>query len=244
LKEDMFPDMNSLTGSGNMLLIEGVLQKFQPMEKLASTLSMDVLKDVSLRDIKTYFEFNNGKVLVKPFNLKIKDIDMQVGGTHGLDQNMDYLIGMKVPRKYLGTAGNNLVNGLAASANSKGIPVTLSDMIDLNIKMGGTINNPSIKTDLKQAAGDVSTQLKQQAATFVQQKADSAKQQVKDTLKVVKNQVISDVKQSVISSITGNKDSASKGTNLNDTKNKATETLKNTFGGLFKKKAADTTRKQ
>jgi hypothetical protein len=237
LKGDMFPDLASLTGNGNLLLIQGVLSKFQPLEKLANILNIDALKEVPVKDIKSHFEFANGKVLVKPFALKVKDIDMEIGGMHGFDQSLDYIIAMKVPRKYLGANGNALVNNLAAQATAKGIPITLSDFIDLNVKMQGSITNPVIKTDLKQAAGDVTKELKQQATAFIQQKTDSARQTIKDSLTVVKKQVLEDVKGEVAKQLLGTKDSANK-PSVEGTKQKATETLKNTFNGLFKKKKA------
>lgn len=243
LDDKMFPDLTSLTGNGNLLLIEGVLKKFQPLDKLASTLDVNELKDVSVKDIKSHFEFANGKMLIKPFNLKVKDIDMQVGGMHGFDQSIDYIIGMKVPRKYLGTNGNTLVNNLAAQANSKGIPITLSDMIDLNVKMGGSITSPVIKTDLKQTAGDVTKELKQQATAFVQQKTEETKQTLKDTATAIKNQVMTDVKNELAKQLTGTKDSTNN-SSLKDTKQKTVETLKNTFGGLLKKKKNTDSTKQ
>ncbi len=174
--------------------------------------------------------------MVKPFNFKIKEIELQVGGMHGFDQTMDYIIGMKLPRKYLGTSGNALINNLTTQANSKGIPVTVSDMVDLNVKMGGSISNPTITTDLKQAAGDAAKQMKQQAAAFVQQKTDSAKQTIKDSFTVVKKQVVADAKNELVKQLTGTKDTSGKNNSLQGTKEKATETIKNTFGGLFKKK--------
>jgi hypothetical protein len=242
LDDKMFPDLSTLTGNGNLLLIQGILNKFQPLDKLVSALDVNELKDVTVKDIKSHFEFANGKVLVKPFNVKINDIDMQIGGMHGFDQSIDYIIGMKLPRKYLGNNGNALVNNLAAQANNKGIPVRLSDVIDLNIKMGGSITNPSIKTDLKQSAGDVTKELKQQATAFVQQKTEVTKQTLKDTAAVIKNQVINDVKGELVKQLTGSKDSSNK-SSLSDTKQKTVETIKNTFGGfLKKKKVADSTK--
>ena len=170
---------------------------------------------------------------------------MQVGGMHGFDQSIDYIIGMKLPRKYLGAAGNSLINNLAAQANSRGVPVTLSDVVDLNIKMGGSVNDPVIKTDLKDAAGDVSNQMKQQATAFVEQKTEAAKQTLKDSVAVVKQQVVENVKTQVVNQLLGNKDSANQGNSLQDTKEKATGTLRNTLGGFFKKKkaATDSTKK-
>lgn len=244
LNGDMFPDLTSLTGNGNLLLIQGVLNKFAPLDKLATTLNVADLKDISLKDIKSYFEFANGKVLVKPFAVKVKEIDMQIGGMHGLDQSIDYIIGMKLPRKYLGANGNALVNNLTAQATAKGLPVSLSDVVELNVKMNGSITNPVLKTDLKQAAGDATKEMKEQATAFVQQKIDNTKQTVKDSLTAVKKEVVNDVKAELSKQIFGNKDSANKDASIQNTKEKATQTLKNTLGGLLKKKkqAADSTK--
>src|SRR6185503_11591321 len=107
LNGNMMPDWNTLSGKGNLLLIEGLLKKFVPLEKLANALQIDHLKSITLKDVKQYIEFANGKVLVKPFTVKINDIEMQIGGLHGFDQSIDYLIDMKVPRKYFGNEGNN-----------------------------------------------------------------------------------------------------------------------------------------
>ncbi|MGZ8540710.1 MAG: hypothetical protein ACXWV6_08700, partial [Chitinophagaceae bacterium] len=246
LNGDMMPDLSSLTGNGNLLLLEGVLKKFAPLEKLAATLQIDELKSITIKDIKNHIEFANGKVLVKPFDIKIKDIELQVGGMHGFDQSIDYMIAMKVPRKYLGTQGNDLINGLATQASNKGIPITLGETVNLNIKMGGSLTNPSIKTDLKEVAGDAVADLKQQAVDFAKEKVDVEKQNIKDSVAAVKNQVITDVKENIKDKIFGNKDSV-KTNSPDSTKKKAEQTIKNTFNDLFKKKkktAVDTTAKQ
>ncbi len=230
---DMMPELNSLTGNGNLLLLEGVLKKFKPLETLANTLQIEELQNISVRDIKNYIEFANGKVLVKPFDLKVKDIEMQIGGMHGFDQSMDYIIAMKLPRKYLGERGNALVNGLVAKASSKGIKVDPGETVNLNIKMGGSITNPVISTDLKEVAGDAAKELKDQATDFAKEKIDSAKKQVKDTLNVIKKQVTDDLKDELKDRIFG-KDTNNKKEPVinNNTKKKAEETLKN----MFKKK--------
>ena len=152
-------------------------------------MQIDRLKSISVKDIKNYIEFANGKVLVKPFTIKVDDIEMQLGGMHGFDQSLDYIIAMKVPRKYLGNAGNTLVNGLVSQAAGKGIPIKLGEIVDLNVKMTGTMTNPSLKIDLQKVAGDAASELKEQAKDFAQQKIDSAKTRVKDTLAVIKDKV-------------------------------------------------------
>jgi len=246
LKGDMMPDLNTLSGKGNLLLIEGLLKKFAPLEKIASTLQIEELKSITIKDVKNYIEFANGKVLVKPFNVKVNDIDIQIGGLHGLDQAIDYAVQMKVPRKYFGDQGNDLLNNLASQATKKGVPVKLGDIVDLNIKMGGTLTNPTIKTELKQVAGDAVKEMQKQAVVFAKAKADTVKRAVKDTLSSVKTQVVSDLKSDIKNRLWGTKDSSNTN-NIDSTKNKAGQTVKNTLNSLFNKKkktATDTTKKQ
>jgi hypothetical protein len=235
LDGQLMPQINSLTGNGNMLLLEGVLKKFAPLEKIASHLQVDHLKEVSLKDVKSYIEFSNGQVLVKPFTVMVKDIEMQIGGMHGFDQSIDYIVQMKIPRSYLGNQGNAMVYQLAAKANEKGVPVKIGDIVNLSIKLGGKMSNPTIATELKEVAGDAAKEMKQQAMDFAKQKVDSAKGNIKDSITQVKKNVTEDIKKEISNQVFGSKDSSGK-TNLDSTKKKATETLKNTFKGLMNKK--------
>jgi len=57
LGKDMMPVLNTLTGDGNLLLIEGFLKKFAPVDQLANQLNVAQLKDISLKDIKSYVFF-------------------------------------------------------------------------------------------------------------------------------------------------------------------------------------------
>jgi hypothetical protein len=246
LNGNMMPDLKTLSGKGNLLLIEGLLKKFAPLEKLASTLQIDELKSITIKDVKSYIEFANGKVLVKPFNVKVNDIEMQIGGLHGIDQAIDYAVQMKVPRKYFGEQGNDFLNTLTSQASKKGVPVKFGDIVDLNIKMGGTLTNPTIKTELKEVAGDAIKEMQKQAVVFAKTKADTVKQTVKDTLSLVKNQVVTDVKSDIKNKLLGTKDSTNTN-NMDSTKNKAGQTFKNTLNSLLNKKkkpATDASKKQ
>lgn len=237
---DMMPLLNSLTGEGTLFLIDGFLKKFQPLEKLASSLNVSELKEISLKDVKNYFEFDHGKVLVKPFTVKVKDIEMEIGGTHGFDQSINYLVNLKVPRSKLGSQGNNLLNSLVTQANNKGIPVKLGETVNFNVAMTGSMTNPNLKYDLKEVAGDVKTQMQEQAKEFVQTKVDSAKAALKDTAQAIKQELLKSAEEELRKKILGNKDTASSNTPAPNPVKKAEETLKG-IKGLLKKK--DTTSK-
>lgn len=200
---NMMPKLNSLSGNGNMLLLQGVLKKFTPLEKLAAVLQIDRLKSISVKDIKNYIEFANGKVMVKPFTIKIDDIEMEIGGFHGFDNSIDYAIQMKLPRRLMGVQGNNLINNLAADAFKKGIPLNLSEIITLHIKLTGSISDPVIGINLKEIAGDAIKQLEDQAKEFIKAKIDSSKQKVKDSIQAVKDQVTEKAKDKLLEQLFG-----------------------------------------
>lgn len=246
LNGSMMPVMSSLTGNGNLFLLEGLLAKFAPLEKLAAVLQIDRLKSISLKEVKQFFEFANGKVMVKPFNISIEGIDMQIGGFHGFDQSIDYAIQMKLPRSLMGTKGNSFVNNLAAQANNKGIPIKLGETVNLSVKMTGSISNPSIGINLKEIAGDAIEDLKDQAKDFAQAKLDSAKAKVKDSLEAVKKQVTDKLKDKLKDKIFGKDTTTAPVNNPQDTSKKKDEsTIKKTLKGILnrnKKPVTDTTK--
>ena len=252
LNTEMMPDMNTLTGKGNLYFVEGVFKKFAPVEKLASSIHIDQLNGMSLKDVKFSYEFANGKVLVQPFHIKYEGIDMEIGGVHGFDQSIDYVIAMKVPRSMLGSDANNLVNNLVQQAGNKGVAVKVSDYINLKVNMVGTITNPQIKTGLNAAGSDLAAEVKQQAAVFAKQATDSVKavanaktNEAKDSAVAIKNQAIKDLQKDMIKAISGQKDSTGgSDKTLGTTQKNAEQTLKNTFDNLFNKKKtpADTTK--
>lgn len=248
LGDNMMPELSSLTGEGNFLILEGFLKKFAPVEKLAQLLNIDKLETITLRNLKTYFEFTNGKVLVKPFTVKVKEVEAEIGGMHGLDQTLDYIVNLKVPRSLMGDRGNQYINNLVAQVNNKGVPVKLAEVVNLHVLLGGTITNPVFKTDVKQTATSLAADLKEQATEFAKQKIDSTKtavtSAVEDTLASVKKQAADAAKEEIRKRLAGEKDTT--GSAAKDPKTKLEETGKGLIEGINpfkkKKKATDTTK--
>ncbi len=242
LEEGMNIDMSTLSGNGNVLLIEGFLSKFAPLDKIASTLNVTQLQQISLKDVKTYFEFSNGKLLVKPFTVKIKDIEMEIGGLQGFDQSLDYSINLKLPRALMGTQGNQLVNNLASAINSKGIPLNVGETVNLKLGMGGTIKSPSIKVDLKQSGETLAAQMKEQVKEFTQAKIDSAKSAAKDTLNSIKKQLGDAAKEELSKQLFGKKDNTTADSTAvpKNATEKAKESVKGLLNNVLKKKVKDT----
>ena len=246
LGDNMSIDMSTISGNGNLFLIEGFLSKFAPLDKIASVLNVKQLQEISLKDVKTFFEFSNGKLLVKPFTVKLKDIEMEIGGLQGFDQSLNYAINLKLPRALMGTQGNQLVNSLAAAVNAKGIPVKISEVVNLKLAMGGTFTNPSIKVDLKQSGEKLADQMQQQVKDFAQAKIDSAKKAAQDTLTSIKKQLGNAALEELRKKMQNKKDTvaAKDSTPVKNSGDKTKESVKGLFDNLLKKKPKDTANKQ
>lgn len=207
--QNMMPDMNTLSGKGNLSLTQAVLSKFGPLDKIGSTLNISGLQQVPLQNVKVSFEFANGKVNIDPFAVKIDNIDMKVAGQQGFDQSMDYGINMQVPRALMGTGANELVNNLINEVGANGIPIKAPDSINVKLRLGGTFNNPTIKTDYGPGSS-ASGGLEDQAKAMAQAQIDSVKKQaeaaIKDTIATVKKQAVEEAKTQLINQLSGKTD--------------------------------------
>ena len=181
LHEDMTTDLATLEGEGNVQLLAASLKDFGPLDKLSQSLDIAELKDIPLKDVKADFTFKKGSVVVSPFLIHTKDIDMAIGGNHGFDQSLDYDVNLSVPRNRLGSKGTLFVKNIVNQAAAKGIPVRLNDAVNMNVKMVGTINSPDVKTDMDSVVNLAEADLKKEVDEFVNAKLDSAKKQLHKT---------------------------------------------------------------
>ncbi len=186
LNEDMTTDLQTLNGEGTVSLIAASLKDFGPLDKLSQSLDIAELKDIPLKDVKSDFSFKAGKVDVSPFLVHAKDVDMEIGGSHGFDQSLDYAVKLKVPRNQLGNKGKVFVKNVVVQAADKGIPVKLRDAVSMDVKMSGTINSPDVKTDMDSEVNTAATDLKKEVNDFVNAKLDSAKDQLRNPSPVKK----------------------------------------------------------
>jgi hypothetical protein len=209
-------------------------------------LNVKQLQQISLTDVKTYFEFSNGKLLVKPFTVKLKDMEMEIGGLQGFDQSINYAINLKLPRALMGTQGNQLVNNLATAINAKGIPVKIGDVVNLKLTMGGTLLNPSVKVDLKQGGEKLVDQMQQQVKDFAQAKIDSAKKAAQDTLASIKKQLGNAALEELRKKMQQKKDTivVKDSIPVKSNGDKTKESVKGLFDNLLKKKPKDTANRQ
>ncbi|MCX2573938.1 AsmA-like C-terminal region-containing protein [Pedobacter sandarakinus] len=185
LDQHMMPVYESINAQGLTNIVQAVVAGFEPLNKLASALGTNALKQLAVNNLIAKFNIQDGRLNVAPFDIKKDGIVMNVKGSNGLDQSIAYDLALNVPREMLGTRANEAANALLAKVNrSVGTSVAIGDKIKANAAMGGTIMKPTLNlkyalVDTKSAAKAVLDNVVAEKKVEIQRKA----QEKVDTLK-------------------------------------------------------------
>ena len=227
LTESMSPDLKTLTGDllGQLLSTTVNSSNSTLLTALASNIKFIDVSKINLNDIKAAITFKDGKVNVRPFDIKYKDIKATIGGTHGFDQSMNYSLKFDVPAKYLGSEANELIAKLSPADAVK------LESIPVSAVLTGNFSSPKITTDIKTAVTNLTNQLIQQQKERLVKQGTSALTDL-----INKNKKPGDTTKTVLPATKEEVQTKVK----EEVKTKATDLL----NGLFnkKKKVADTTK--
>ncbi len=144
---DMRPIVSGMNGTGSFstsgvqVLDEGVFDLMKGLLKL------DPNYTARIKDFSTSFEVKNGNVLVHPFNFMAGNIKMNINGEHGLDQKLNYQIKTEIPREDLGASANGVIEGLAVQAGRLGLNFDPGEIIPVNFRLTGMIQNPKLSIE-------------------------------------------------------------------------------------------------
>ncbi len=192
LGQDMMPKMNTVSGSGLIKIAEAVLTKSNFVSGLTSLTKLNNTDNVTLKDVLMSASISDGRLSVKPFNIKFGNYTTTVSGSTGLDKSIDYTLKMTVPAGQLGSQLNGFLNPGAAANSEVTLPITL----------GGTMTSPKFalntqeqKQQVKDAVTNAVKEKGNEAAKdlvnkFLGGKPKSDTTKVKDT---TKEDVVKDV---------------------------------------------------
>lgn len=179
LDQHLNPVYDSLYALGTLNIPKGGFKDVKLFNKASEVLKYSDLKNPSLVNVNIKFEVKDGRVNTQPFDMIVAGQKLTLSGSTGLDQTINYTGKVAIPRSALG-AGNTAVNSLLAQANTKaGTNVKVSDIINVNLGLGGTFTNPTITTNLadivKDEANSVKDQLKDEATAKAKELEAQAK---------------------------------------------------------------------
>lgn len=236
LNEKMEPDLYALNTNGTFKTKQVNIGGFPPFVKLGEALKIEQLKNMQVDDINAFYTIKDGRIYLQPFDVKIGEIKTNISGSTGLDQTIDYIYKMEIPRSMFGSSANNALTGLMNQANAAaGTNIALGDKIKVNVLMTGTVTDPKIKTSLKEDAKTniVSTVTTQAVNTVI----DKANEEAQKILEEAKAQC---EKQKIEAQIQAEKQKQEGYANAD----KLIEEAKNPIAKIAAKKAAELAKKE
>ncbi len=196
LQPSMEPVYSTLSGNGDISSNEISVSGFEPLTKLANELNMPKLATQTLKDFKAKFKFENGKISLTPFTIKLGKINTDVSGSTSFEQDLDYKLMMNVPREEIPASALKAVEEGIKKLNNLPIKLKLQElpaMIPVPASITGKVTKPIVKVDLKEAIGKLTGNLKNSVKDAVNQAKDSVKTVVKQKVTEKVNEVKEDL---------------------------------------------------
>lgn len=163
MDSELNPILNSINASGNFISKEVGLDSVAALEKIAELVKYPALKNPSLKDISIKFLIKDGRVTADPFETFIQTAKLNVSGSSGLDQTLDYVTTITLPES---------IKSLVPLA--------------IDVKIGGTFRNPKISIGAEKTLEN----LKETAIETVTKVVDEAKEKAIAAAKESKEKLV------------------------------------------------------
>ncbi|MDZ4844657.1 MAG: AsmA-like C-terminal region-containing protein [Chitinophagales bacterium] len=192
LLEDLSLDMKTLLANGRVDINQATITGFDVLTNIADRFKIKELKNVNISDAWTVFEVVNGRIAVEPFDINLNNIKMNVGGSHGIDNSVDYDVLMDVPKNLLGGAGN-LVNDLLAKNPIPGFSAgNLPDLTKFKVKVTNTLSDPKLAFSMVGGSG---ISVKEQMIENVKEQVQEIKEDVSAAAKAQADKIVAEAKK-------------------------------------------------
>lgn len=135
LDATMSPVMSAVQGKGALSTKDLSLSGVKFIDQVADIVKKPSLKEIKVKDLNIDFEIKDGRVTTKPFDLKLGDYNMNLSGSTGLDQTIDYTGKITMP-----------ADGIVSKLGT----------VDMTI--GGTFTSPKVGIDMASLARNAAEQ--------------------------------------------------------------------------------------
>ncbi len=217
LLKDMMPNMATVNGGGLIKIAQAALKDSKLISGITSLTKLNDANEVTMKDVLMSAAIKDGRLSVKPFDVKFGSYKTTITGSTGLDQSIDYTLKMDVPAGKLGTQLNGF---LAEKTGAKTDP---NGNVPVTIGLGGSVTNPSPKLIM-----DEQKQQVKEAATAVAKEEGT---------KAIEKAVKGTEAEKIVGSILGKSDTSKTKSDTTQTQQqKQVEDAKSLIKGLLKKK--------
>lgn len=193
LDQEMMPDLNTITGNGDMLTKSIKVEDFKALNKLSELLKNDKFKKLEIDDTHIKYSFKEGRVYTEPFDIKMGPVTGTMSGSNGFDQTMDNKMTLKVPSSELGAG--EAFNKLNSQASGLGVSLKAAEFVNVDVLIKGTVDDPKVSVNLKDAVGSIVDDVKEQIKEQVEEKIEEVKDNAKEKAREQADKLLAEAKK-------------------------------------------------
>lgn len=250
LDEHMTPIEKTITGGGKLQTKQVHVEKFEPLNKVAGELGIERLSQQTINDVNLTYRFENGRIGVDPFTIKLEGIETTIDGSMSFSQELDYNVKMTVPTSLLPGNLSGQASSLLKDLNTRfGSNFSMGSKIPVTLKVTGTVENPIVKGNygetIQEQKENVKEQVKEAVKEAVEEKIDEAREAAIAKARAEADKIISDAQKradKLVAEATTAANSA-RSSAYNEAQ-KVEDSAKNPLEKMAKKAAADKLRKE
>jgi cell division septum initiation protein DivIVA len=178
--EGMMPIMNSIVAKGKLGSEQITIEKTETFDLINDILKTDKFSDITMKDLAIEYSVRDGRVYIEPYQTKIGNIELVMGGDQGLDQTMNYEMNMKIPRSDLGGTAQNAINQVTSLAASQGLNIDPGETIDVKFLVTGTFTDPKIKPVFGEGLDNMTEEVREQVQEIVEEKVEEVQEDIRE----------------------------------------------------------------
>jgi hypothetical protein len=183
LDQEMMPVMSSTDAKGRLRTSSVELISSETFDRLAGALRLREDRSNVFRDIDISFTIKEGRVYVDPFEARMGPVNMIIGGDQGLDQTLNYVVKLTVPRSEFGTGANQVIENLVSGAAARGLNIQPGDNVNVDARIEGTFSDPQISLNMIESARTTLNQVREQIRTQAVEEVEKRVEQVEDRVR-------------------------------------------------------------
>lgn len=168
LGQQMMPILSALSGQGALQTSEVTVEGFPALDQLAGKLKLSQFTNPTFQAIQSAFAIRDGRLHVQPFDVRLGEFQLNISGSNGIDQSLQYALQLKAPPGVIGAEAGQAISGLLTQAGKVGLNLGASDMMSLSLQLGGTVAKPTLGIAAGNPVGSAGAALGQAAADRVQ----------------------------------------------------------------------------
>jgi vacuolar-type H+-ATPase subunit H len=180
LTQSMEPDYSTMNGYGEFRSDRLVLSGSKSLNAVMDKLKLTKEGKQVVRNVKVNFILEKGRVIFKPFDVTVNNIDMTISGSQGIDKTMDYIVSMKLPKGKLGQAADEALSSLLSQATGKELDIKTKKTLNVNAKVTGTYDDPRVGLAFKGGEGEEESSAKEVVKEKVKDEVDKQKEKAKE----------------------------------------------------------------